>query len=125
MAGRGEEAVKVIEKVQQLNPKYLYGRSATYLDFLGYATFTAGLYEESIVVWKQALDRLGPFVNRQAFLIASYSELGRDEEAKPVARQLMKANPNFALESWEFARMYKNPEDTERLLNALRRAGLK
>jgi len=111
--GRGEEAIKVIKEAQRLNPKYLYGRNPAFLDFMGYACFTAGRYEESIAAWKQSLDRFGPLVLRQAFLIASYSELGRDEEARAMAQQLLKTNPNFALKSWRLARMYKNPEDTE------------
>ena len=124
-AGRGQEAIKVIKEAQQLNPKYQYGRSPGFLDWLGYAYFTAGLYEESIVVWKKAIDHFGPMVIRHAFVAASYSELGREEEARAMAQQLLEANPKFSLSSWELARTYKNPEDTERLLNALRKAGLK
>jgi adenylate cyclase len=123
--GRGEEAIKVIKEAQQLNPKYLYGRNPSFLDWLGYAYFTAGLYEESIVVWKKAIDHFGPMVIRQAFIAASYSELGREEEARAMAQQLSEANPKFSLSSWELAHTYKNPKDTERLLNALRKAGLK
>ena len=92
---------------------------------MGFACFTAGLYEESIVVWKKAIDHFGPMVIRQAFIAASYSELGREEEARAMAQQLSEANPKFSLSSWELARTYKNPKDTERLLNALRKAGLK
>ena len=123
--GRGEEAVQAVKKGLQLNPKYLSARNPVYLDFQGYAYFTAGRYEESIAAWRSAIDRLGPLNVRQAFLAASYSELGREEEAKAMARDLLKSNPNFDLKSWKLARMYKNPEDTERLLNALRKAGLK
>jgi len=123
--GRGEEAVKAIKKAQQLNPKYLNDRVSWILDFMGFASFTAGRYEESIEAMKKALDRFGPFILREAFLIAAYSELGRDDEAKAMAQQLLKRHPKFSLSSWTFARTYKNPEDTERLLKALRKAGLK
>jgi tetratricopeptide (TPR) repeat protein len=123
--GRGEEAVKALKKAQQLNPKYLDDRVAWMLDFMGYAYFIAGRYEESIEANKKAIDRFGPFINREAFLAAAYSELGRDDEAKAMARQLLERHPNFSVTSWKFASVYKNPEDTERLLNALRKAGLK
>ncbi|NIN52036.1 MAG: tetratricopeptide repeat protein, partial [Nitrososphaeria archaeon] len=93
--------------------------------FMGFASFTAGRYEESIEAMKKALDRFGPFIIREAFLTAAYSELGRDDEAKAMAQQLLKRHPKFSLSSWTYARTYKNPEDTERLLNALRKAGLK
>ena len=123
--GRGEEAILAIKKAQELNPKYLNGRNTAYLDFMGYACFTAGQHDESVAAWKKAIDRFGPFLNRQAFLTASYSELGRDDEANVTAQQLLKTNPNFALKSWEFPGIYKDPKDTERLLGALRRSGLK
>ena len=42
-----------------------------------------------------------------------------------IAQQLIEANSDFSLSSWKLAYMYKNYEDTERLLNALRKAGLK
>lgn len=124
-AGRGEEAIEAIKKAQQLDPKYLYGRNSAYLDFLGYACFTAGLYEESIANWKKSIDHFGPEPVRQAFIAASCSEVGREEEAISMAKQLIKADPKFSLSTWKLARMYKNPEDTERLINGLRKAGLK
>jgi len=124
-AGRGEEAVQAIKKAQQLNPKYLYSKHSAFLNWLGYAYFTAGLYEESIATWKKSLDRFGPSNVPLPFLTASYSELDRDEEARATAQQLLKTDPEFSLTSWKNARMYKNPEDTERLLNALQKAGLK
>ena len=98
--GRGEEAVKAIKKAQQLNPKYLSDRLPWILDFMGFACFTAGRYEESIAAWKKALDRFGPFILREAFLTAAYSELGRDDEAKAMAQQLLKRHPKFSLSSW-------------------------
>ena len=44
--------------------------------------------------------------------------------AKEMAQQLLKRHPKFSLSSFNLARTYKNPEDSERLLNALRKAGL-
>ena len=122
--GRGEEAVKALKKAQQFNPKYLSDRVPWILDFMGMACFTAGRYEESIVTWKQVIDRFGPLELREGFLTAAYSELGRNDEAKAMAQQLLKRHPKFSVSSWKYARTYKNPEDTERLLNALRKAGL-
>jgi adenylate cyclase len=123
--GRGEEAVQAIEKALQLNPKYLSAGGPVYFGLPGYAYFTAGRYEESIAAWKKAIDRFGPLTLRLAFLTASYSELGRNEEARAMAQQLLETNPKFTLNSWKVARVYKYPKDTKRLLNALRRAGLK
>jgi TolB-like protein len=123
--GRGEEAVAAVKKAMELDPMYVHGRNPLYLDTMGYACFTAGQYEESISNLKKSIESFGSGVNRNPFLIASYSMLGRMEEAKESAQQWLKANPSFTLSSWGFGRLYKRPEDRERLHEALRKAGLK
>jgi adenylate cyclase len=123
-AGRGEKAVEAIKKARQLNPKYMEGRDPTYSVFMGYAAFTAGYYEEAIKAMKQGIGRYGPAVHRHPFLIASYIEIGKEEEARAATQELLKMNPKFSLSSWKYGRTYKNPEDIERLFNALRKAGL-
>jgi len=123
-AGRGAEAVEAIKKARQLNPKFLEGGDPSYLVFMGYAAFTAGFYEEAIEAMKQCIDRFGSSVSRHAFLIASYIELGREEEARAAAQELLKMNPKFSLSTWRYGRNYKNPADVDRLHNALRKADL-
>jgi adenylate cyclase len=123
--GRGEEAIEAIKKAREMNPKYLYGRNPMYLSFMGQACFTAGQYEESISNMKKTIQVHGSNAGVNPFLIASYSMLGRKEEAKESAQQWLKADPTFSLSSWKFGRLYKRPEDSERLYEALRKAGLK
>ncbi|MEW6668377.1 MAG: tetratricopeptide repeat protein [Thermodesulfobacteriota bacterium] len=122
--GRGEEAIAAVKKSMELNPMYLNGRSPLYLDTMGHACFTAGLYEESISNLKKSVEKYGSGANRDPFLIASYSMLGRMDEAKEAAQEWLKANPTFTLSSYGFGRLYKRPEDRDRLFEALRKAGL-
>jgi adenylate cyclase len=124
-AGRGEEAVAAVKKSRELNPMYLSGGYPVYVDFMGQTCFTAGLYEEAILNMKKAIELYGPSVHRHQFVIASYSMLGRIDEAKEHVQQLLKINPTFSLSSWSYGRMYKRPDDSERLFDALRKAGLK
>ena len=83
--GRAEEAITAIKKSRELNPMYLYGGWPGYLGFMGQACFTAGLYEESISNMKKAIERFGSSAVWDPFLIASYTMLGRKEEAKGSA----------------------------------------
>ena len=92
---------------------------------MGAACFTAGLYEESIANIRKSIEKFGSNPNRNPYLIASYSMLGRMEEAKELAQQWLRANPSFTLSSWKYGHLYKRPEDRERLFEALRKAGLK
>jgi adenylate cyclase len=124
-AGREVEAIEVIKKARELNPMYLSGGYPVYVDFMAMACFTAGLYEEAISNMKKAIEIYGSSVTRDPFLIASYSMLGRMEEAKETAQQWLKINPTFSLSSWQTGRLYKRSEDSERLYEALRKAGLK
>jgi TolB-like protein/Tfp pilus assembly protein PilF len=123
--GRGEEAVAAVKKSRELNPLYLSGGYPVYVDFMGQACFTAGLYEEAILNMRKAIQLYGPSVHRHQFVIASCSMLGRMDEAKEQVQQLLKINPTFSLSSWNYGRMYKRSEDSERLFDALRKAGLK
>ncbi|HVN94873.1 MAG TPA: tetratricopeptide repeat protein, partial [Syntrophorhabdaceae bacterium] len=123
--GRGEEAIAAVKKSRELNPLYLSEGYPVYVDFMGQSCFTAGLYEEAISNMKKSIELYGSSVSRDPFLIASYSMLGRMEEAKEAAQQLLKLDPTFSLSSWNYWRMYKRSEDSERLYGALRKVGLK
>jgi adenylate cyclase len=123
--GRAQESVAAVRKSIELNPMYLSGRNPTYLDFMGQVCFTAGLYEESILNIKKIIEKVGAAASRDPFLIASYSMLGRMEEAREATQQWLKADPTFSLSSWQYGRLYKRAEDSERLYEALRKAGLK
>lgn len=124
-AGRGKEAVEEVKKAIQLNPKFLEGADPSYLSFLGFANFTAGFYQEASKAMRTSIERYGPAVPRYPFLIASYILSGREEEAKETVQRLLKTYPKFSLSRWKYGRTYKNPEDVDRLYNALQKAGLK
>ncbi len=54
-----------------------------------------------------------------------YSELGREEEAKAEAAEILKLIPNFSVETYGKRIPYKDPAQTERDMATLRKAGLK
>ena len=56
---------------------------------------------------------------------STYSFAGRDEEARAEAAEALRINPKFSLKKWEKRVTYKNKEDAERGIRALRKAGLK
>jgi hypothetical protein len=58
-------------------------------------------------------------------MTAVYSFSGRDEEAKAEAAEVLSIQPKFSLEQFEKNVTYKREENRERLLSALRKAGLK
>ena len=120
-AGRPQEAIEVLEKAIRLNPHY----PALYLSYLGHAYRLAGRDEEAIMAWRSALNRNPSFPPAHVFLAATYSELGRDEEARAEAATVLRLIPSFSLEMWGQRLPYKDPAVLERVLAALRKAGLK
>jgi len=58
-------------------------------------------------------------------LTATLGLLGREKEARVAAANVLKVNPKFSLENLAKTAPYKNKADAERLIGALRKAGLK
>jgi adenylate cyclase len=120
-AGRPEEAIGLVKKAMRLNPRY----PAFYLWELGHAYFITGRYEEAIETLKRVLDRNPDFMPAHAFLAASYSEIGREKEARAEAAEIESLNPQASLEALRRRLPYKDQAVLERLLDSLRMAGLK
>ncbi len=91
---------------------------------LGHAYFLSRRYEEATAALKGALDSNPDFFPARAFLTAVYIELGRQEEARAEAGEILKKSPGTTLEVWRDRLPYKNQSDLERVLDALRKAGL-
>jgi adenylate cyclase len=118
--GRPEEAIGWAEKAIRLNPYY----PGWYLNFLGMAYFLTGRYEEALTVEKKALT-LTPNLDTHAGLAGVYITLGREEEARAEAAEILRMSPNFLVDAWGQMLPFKNPADSERYLAPLRKAGLK
>jgi tetratricopeptide (TPR) repeat protein len=120
-AGRPEEALGLIEKARRLNPHY----PPVYLFFLGEAYRSTGRYEEAIAAYKRALTRNPNILPAHLGLAICYAELGRLEEARAEAAEVLRLNPKYSLEVLRQLSPYKDQAVLERMLAALRKAGLK
>ena len=122
--GRADEAIAPIKKSLRQNPQVAFS-TGPYLNFSGFAYFTAGRYKEAIAAFEENAKRGGPTgVEVLAYAAASYSELGQVEEAKATVQELLEKYSEFSLRSWTWLRLYKNLEDWKRLLDIFRKAGL-
>jgi len=119
--GRSEEAIGWMEKAMRLNPRY----PALYLRILGTAYYWTGRTEEAIAAFERALARNPNWLAAHFFLAFVYSELGQEEKARAAAAEVLRLSPNFSLEGVRQRFPIKDPAALERMIAALRRAGLK
>jgi len=120
-ADRAEEAIPLIKKAIRLNPippkNYLYHLASAYR--------STEQYEEAISVLKNVLHRDANDFLGHLFLTMSYSQLGREEEARAEAAEVLRINPKFRAERLRTMAASKNRDRVERAIDALRKAGLK
>jgi tetratricopeptide (TPR) repeat protein len=113
----------LIEKAMRLNPHY----PPPYLNQLGFAYLVAGRYEEALGPLKKVLTLNPNLMFSHLNLAVCYAELGRLEEARAEVAEVLRIVPHASLE-WvnkQNAPSVKDPARFERILAALRKAGLK
>lgn len=96
----------------------------SFFDNLGVAHREIGQYDKAIAAAKRALQCEPKDVLAYCVLI-TYMYAGREEEARSVAAELLKIDPDFSAEHKAAASPWKDPAKNERVLAALRKAGLK
>jgi adenylate cyclase len=119
-AGRAEEAVKYLQHAIRLNPF----PSAGMLNFLAVAYRDSGQYEKAIEASKKALQREPNYQYPCIHMAVSYIRLGREEEARAAAAELLRINPKFSLERYSKILPFPKPV-ADRVIEDLRKAGLK
>ena len=119
-AGRADDAIGNLEKAMRLDPQYPFN----YIWYLGHAYFVMERYKEAVAPLKRLRDHKPNFVPAYLLLAASYAELGQVEEARHETAEALKLNPALSIAAFGERLPYKNSADLERLLAALRKAGL-
>ena len=119
-SGKWEEGIAYGEKAIRLNPF----PPVYYYWLLGRPYFMTGQYDKAIATFKKALKISPNYFVAHIFLAACYSALDRQAEAAAAAREVLRINPKFSLESYAKRLPFKNKSDIELKVAALRKAGL-
>jgi len=120
-ADKPREAIPLFEKAIRLNP---FAPAFYFLSF-GNSYRLTGQYQEAITQYKKVLRTSPNNIFAHICLAATYSLLGRDEEARVEAEEVIRLNPKFSLESYAKMLPFKNQAQTDRFVEALHKAGLK
>jgi adenylate cyclase len=116
--GKPEEAIPAAQKAMRLDPtgKDKYGTE------VGLAYVEMGRYADAVPILKQSLTAYPNIMVTHLFLIQAYVELGREEDARAEAAEVMRMSPQFTVASVPPGR---DAVSYKRNMADLRKAGLK
>jgi len=120
-AGKNEESIAMIKKGMRLDP---YPPSFYYY-MLGQCYIVAGQFEEAVAETKKAVKLEPNSLWACVVLASSYGSLGREEEARAAAAEVLRIDPKFSVEQHAKRLPYKRQPDLDRFIEGLRKAGLK
>jgi tetratricopeptide (TPR) repeat protein len=120
--GRPDEALERLRNAFRLSP---FDRiNFFFLTVAGLAEFIAGRYEEA-AIWLGKARRENPrFVPMHRTRAACLALLGRDDEAKAAATELLAVHPRFHVSAFVASYPLHRPDDLDRFAKGLRLAGL-
>jgi adenylate cyclase len=119
-AGRAEEGIRYLQHAIRLNPF----APSMFFNNLAVAYRDAGQYEKAIEECKKALQREPNTQFPYIHMAISYLRLGREEEARAAAAEILRINPKFSLERYAKTLPFTKPV-ADRVVEDLRKAGLK
>ena len=121
MACRFREAIQYTEQAIRLDPF----PHNTYFVTLGTCYRFVGRYEEAVSALKKAIQLAPDNFMAHINLTSTYSMMGREKEARAEAEEVLRINPKFSLDYFAKTLSYKDQAQNDKIINALRKAGLK
>jgi adenylate cyclase len=120
-SGRHEDAVAFFRKAMRINPFPI-----TLVMDLSLATAyrDSECYEEAIPICMKILQQEPSFVFGHTLLASSYAQIGRLEEARAEAAEVLRIVPKFSVDSLCKRLPYKHDIDRNRVRDSLLKAGL-
>jgi superkiller protein 3 len=118
-SGRPEEGIALYKKALRINPfpqNYVIIR-------LGEALIQTGRYDEAIEYTDEWID-LYPVWGLHLNLAIAYSLSGREDDAKTQVAKILEFDPKFSLKRHEKFVGFKDQNDINRIIDALRKAGM-
>jgi TolB-like protein/Tfp pilus assembly protein PilF len=119
-AGKHEEAIAAFNKAIRLDPV----PRLFYLMWLAVACRDAGRYDEAIPICRKILQKEPDYLFAHTCLASCYALMGRDEEARAEAAEVLRIQPKFSVDYVVKQAPYKYDIDRKRLRDSLLKAGL-
>jgi tetratricopeptide (TPR) repeat protein len=117
---RSEETLGCFDRALARDPFF----PGMYLQPQAQALYQLGRYPEAVAVLKRRIVRNPDTDSSRVLLAAAYGQMGQFEEAREAWREALRVNPAYSLEHRRKVLPFKNPEDFEKVIDGLRKAGL-
>ena len=116
-SGLPDEGLRIMDEAISRNPFY----PGWYLWNLAWGHFVARRYKEAI----EALEKRTPKSNFTHLMLAvNYAKVGRERESADSMQTFREVEPGYSIDTAARAEPFKNAEDLEHYLEALREIGL-
>jgi adenylate cyclase len=119
-AGEPERAIETLDAHMRLDPFYQPYAPST----LGFAYYLRKRYAEALPHLRACVSRAPNMPAARKGLAATYAQLGRLDDARAQATELLRVEPFFTIKGAPPAIAFKRPEDAEHVSIGLRKAGL-
>lgn len=120
-AGETQKAIAMFKKAMTLNPIppdwYYHQLAASYA--------ATGQYDKAISNYKKSLERNPDNIPAHSGLAAIYGATEQQDRAQEEEQEVLRLDPNFSCEHWEKTLPNGDPQSTQRLVEGIRKAGLK
>jgi len=120
LADRAEEGFGYVKRGLRLDP---YPPSWAY-ENLGMCQFMLGRYKEAITSLNKCIEMAPDFIYCRGDITLALMELGRLDEARVQAKEMLRINPKFSVEDNVYPAGVENPATKKRFKRLLRQAGL-
>jgi tetratricopeptide (TPR) repeat protein len=121
LSGRPMEAVVAAKRGARLNPRH----PELCLIQVGVAYLLMGRFKEARSILEETFATVPNNPAGHMFLAITYVELGRDDDARAEAAEVLRLSPHYSLATWQQLYPLKDPTLQERWRADLREVGLK
>jgi len=118
-SGKTDDAIHSLETAFRFDPNQSPGGHM----FLGIGYYLKGQYGQAVSVLEEGLSRKPDWVGNHIALAAAYAQSGRADDAAREALEVLRLDPFFEIENYGTA--FRNPADRAKIVEGLRKAGLK
>ncbi len=114
------EGIENLKRAMRLSPIVTAPRST----ILGTAYRNAGQLELAVATLENTVKRFPAFISGRVALTSCYVLMGKEQEAKQEAREILRRDPAYTIAQYTTPNLYRNKDTMEKWAESLRKAGI-